>query len=275
VVGGVELGLSGYPRFNSPVEIADCLKDLGFDIVSMANNHVLDKGEIGVLKAIQHWKERGIKYVGAYESIEDQKEIRVIEKKNIKLAFLSYTKITNGLRVPIGKDYLVNYINITKIEEDVRLAKEKADFVIVSVHVGTEYKLYPNEYQMTLVKQLADLGVDVYLGHHPHVLQPFNWTEGENGHKMFTAFSLGNFFSGQTQDYVQIGGILKLDFRKTTKNNQTVLEILNPSFTLTYVSLDLEPMFLLTPMKDLENLRDVYTEMQAHLRQWMPELKVI
>src|SRR5699024_4256921 len=117
--------------------------------------------------------------------------------------------------VPDGKDYLVNLIDKELMKEDIKKAKEQADAVVLSLHFGNEYERMPNEGQKELVQLAADHGVDVVIGHHPHVLQPIDWVEGEDGNKTLVAYSLGNFLSGQDEFYRRIGGIFKFSIQKT------------------------------------------------------------
>src|SRR5690606_16862438 len=158
MIGGKELGLSTYPTFNSPFEIGDTLKRVGVDVVSMANNHTLDRGEKAILNAIQHWNKIGMLYVGAYASEEDKAKIRTIEKNGITFSFLAYTYGTNGIPVPKDKPYLVNLIDKEKIEADIQQAKELSDVVVVSLHFGNEYERMPNESQKELAQFIADAG---------------------------------------------------------------------------------------------------------------------
>jgi poly-gamma-glutamate synthesis protein (capsule biosynthesis protein) len=115
IAGGTELGLSGYPSFNSPYEVLDALVHAGVDMVSTANNHSLDKGEKGIQSEIHYLDSIGLPYVGSFRNEQDQKTLRIIEKNGIKVAFLAYTFGTNGIKVPPGKDYLVNIINQDKM----------------------------------------------------------------------------------------------------------------------------------------------------------------
>src|SRR5699024_2704603 len=144
VIGGEELGLSGYPRFNSPVEISDHIRELGVDVVTTANNHTLDKGEKAIKNAIQHYEDIGMVYTGSFKSKEDKENIRVIEtEEGISVAFLSYTYGTNGIPVPDGKEYLVNLIDREQIKEEVEQAEQVADVTILSYHFGNEYERMP------------------------------------------------------------------------------------------------------------------------------------
>ncbi|MDM8100029.1 MULTISPECIES: CapA family protein [Oceanobacillus] len=278
IMGGESIGLSGYPNFNSPVEIGDALQDAGVDIVTMANNHTLDSGEEAIQNAIAYYQEIGMLYTGSFQSKKDQSEIRVIETdQNISVAFLSYTYGTNGMPIPEGKPYLVNLIQREQIKQEVEKANELADATIISLHFGEEEARMPNQEQKDLAQYTADLGVDVVIGHHPHVLQPIEWLEGKEGNQTLVAYSLGNFLSGQYQFYNRIGGIFEFDLVK--KADEVHVEA--PRFLPTFVEFeedggtmkDIQVVPLeQTAKEQIENLDDVYSEMQAHMTQWMPEL---
>lgn len=279
MIGGSEIGLSTYPAFNSPHEVGDALKDVGIDIVSMANNHTLDRGEKAILHAIRHWEKIGMMYVGSYKSQEDRDNLRVIETpEGISVAFLAYTYGTNGIPVPTGKDYLVNLIQKDVIERDIKEAKEKADVVVVSYHFGIEYERMPSEEQRDLVQFAADQGARLVLGHHPHVLQPIEWVEGKDGHQTLAIYSLGNFLSGQIGLERQIGGIFQCEITKTfEKDASHKIEIHSPAFMPTFVHVNEwkpRPMFQLTD-DDLPQARQHYEEVKQHMNQFVPDLQFI
>ena len=123
MIGGADLGLSSYPLFNSPYEIGDALKEAGIDIVTIANNHTLDKGEKAIVNAINHWDSIGMAYTGAFKSEEDREDIRTVIKNGICFSFLSYSYGTNGLPIPEDKRYLINLIDLSLIKHDVEKAK--------------------------------------------------------------------------------------------------------------------------------------------------------
>ncbi len=276
MIGGEEIGLSSYPSFNSPKEVGDAVQEMGFDIVSIANNHTLDRGEEAILSAIDHWNTLDIPYVGAYESAEDAQEIRVIEtEEGISLAFVAYTYGTNGIPVPAGKDHLVNLIDRGKIAADIAEAKKLADVVVTSLHFGEEYEIMPNDAQKDLVQFVTNEGADIILGHHPHVLQPVDRVEGKDGHVAFVVYSLGNFFSGQRDFEKQTGGMLQLQITKEPHTGN--IQVHSPSFLMTYVTAEdwmMYPFFELTD-EQLENHADLYEEKKEHMRQWVPELEFI
>ena len=281
MIGGVELGLSSYPTFNSPTEVGDALKWAGVDVVSLANNHTLDRGEEAIQRAIKHWETIDMMYSGAYKDEQDREQMRIYEtEEGISVAFLSYTYGTNGIPVPIGKDYLVNLIDRELIAIEIKEAEKVADVVVVSLHFGNEYERMPNQIQKDLVQFVADEGADVVLGHHPHVLQPVDWVEGEDGSRTLVIYSLGNFLSGQDEFYRKIGGIFKFHISKTTKGSEKEVTVHSPEFLPTYVKysnwqdFEVIPMYQLTD-KELPNAKKHYEEMKEHMSIWVPDLKFI
>lgn len=279
IMGGESIGLSGYPNFNSPFEIGDDLQDAGVDMVTMANNHTLDRGEEAIQNAIAYYEKIGMPYTGSFKDTEDQADIRVLKtEQDISIAFLSYTYGTNGMSVPDGHSYLVNLIDRNKIKDEVEKAKELADITIVSLHFGTEEERMPNQEQKDLAQYAADLGVDVVIGNHPHVLQPIEWLEGKEGNQTLVTYSLGNFLSGQYQFYNRIGGIFEFDLVKDAEE----VHVESPRFLPTFVEFE-EDGDTMTDIRvvPLEQAREeqindqdsVLSEMQAHMTQWMPELE--
>ncbi|RBW67965.1 CapA family protein [Bacillus taeanensis] len=269
MIGGVDLGLSSYPSFNSPYEVGDALQESGVDLVTLANNHTLDRGENVIQSALSYWDTLGIPYTGSFESAEDQQTIRTIEKNGIVFSFLAYTYGTNGIPVPADKPYLVNLIDWPKMEQEIIKAKQQSDVVVVSLHFGQEYERMPNEMQKELAHQAANTGADIVIGHHPHVLQPLEWVEREDGTRAFIAYSLGNFLSGQKWDYKDIGGIMQIKVEKTEANGEETIELKEPAFVPTFV----EQGYVVYPLKDVEGKEAVYEEIKTHMSQWMPELQ--
>lgn len=206
ILGGKEFDYSGYPLFNTPDEMADTLNDVGFDIVSGSNNHALDMGEAGVNHAIKVFSRyKDIKYIGL-----KQKEIPVINKNGIKIAFLAYNQSLNGN----VKSASIQSFDKQKMAKDIEEARKISDCIIVSCHWGNEYDDVPNDKQIEYAQFLANEGVDVIIGSHSHTLQPIEWLEGKNGHKTLVAYSLGNFISGMMEEDTQLGGLLSFDIEK-------------------------------------------------------------
>ncbi len=227
ILGGTELGLSGYPAFNGAYEVGDALADAGFDVILHATNHALDKGEKGVRNCLSYWKEKHpeIEIAGINESSEQQdSKIAVIEKNGIRVAILNYTYGTNGISMPSDAPYLVNLLDKKKIEADVARAKEQSDFVILCPHWGTEYQHEPDKNQEKWASYFADLGVDLVIGTHPHVIEPTEWVKGENGNQTLVYYSLGNYVnatSGQGKGVADrmLGEMSKISLIKGTDEN--------------------------------------------------------
>lgn len=274
MLGGTGIGVSSYPTFNSPHEVADALVNTGVDIVSMANNHTLDKGERGILSATEYLNSIGLPHVGSFLNEEDRQKLRIIDKNGIKLAFLSYSYGTNGIPVPEGKDFLVNLINRDIMKEEIHRAKKEADVVVMSIHWGNEYQRIPTNDQKDLAQFLANEGVDIIFGSHPHVLQPMEWIPTDDGRKVFVIYSLGNFISGQMRDYKDIGGMATVEITKEVTDAGQSIEMSNPMFYPTYVSSQRNSNYQVVPLEKagsygLENAATKYQDIQDHMVQWL------
>jgi poly-gamma-glutamate capsule biosynthesis protein CapA/YwtB (metallophosphatase superfamily) len=274
MLGGLELGLSGYPRFNSPHEVADALVHTGVDIVSTANNHTLDRGFKGVQSEAAYLQSIGLPYVGSFVDDKDQQNLRIINKNGIKICFLSYTYGTNGIPVPKGKDFLVNLIDRERMKGEIQRARKAADIVVMSIHWGNEYQRIPTNNQKDLARFLANEGVDIVFGSHPHVLQPMEWLNTKDGRKAFVVYSLGNFISAQNNNYKDIGGLATIDVTKQITDKGTTIEISNPVFFPTYITSQKYHHFKVVPLENaatfgLTNADAKYKEIQQHMKQWL------
>lgn len=216
VLGGVDLGLSGYPTFNSPTEIAKNLESVGFNLVNLASNHCLDRMEQGIANELAAFDETNIVHDGVYNTQEEFDTIPTFTKNGITFSFLAYTYGTNGIQPTYT--YNVSYFDDAQIQSDVQRAKEISDVVIVSAHWGDENTFEPNDFQKHYAQLFADCGVDVVIGTHPHTIQPVEWIEGSEGNKMLCVYSLGNFIGGMLTTDNAIGGEIKFDFIKKGEN---------------------------------------------------------
>ena len=216
ILGGTELGLSGYPAFNSPYEIADAISKAGFNVVLHATNHTLDKGLKGVNNDINYWKNNfpDIKVLGINENEEQYNSIYVYEKDDFKISILNYTYGTNGIPLPSSNPYVVNLLDEDKIRTDVAKAKELSDLVIVCPHWGTEYVYTPDSWQKKWTNLFLELGVDVVIGAHPHVIEPVEVKTRDDGHQMLVYYSLGNFVSNQDHSPRMLGAMAKVTMVK-------------------------------------------------------------
>ncbi|MFM8577231.1 MAG: CapA family protein [Planctomycetaceae bacterium] len=210
VTAGPEERFTGYPQFNCPVEYLDAIGDAGFDVITTANNHSLDRRFLGVERTIQALEDRGLRHTGTARTAEERDRPLIAEVKGMRIAVLAYTYGTNGIALPAGKPFAVNLIDTLAMARDIRQARAaSADAIIVSLHWGTEYERQPNIVQRRVATFLAGQGVEVILGSHPHVLQPLEWLPGLAG-RTLVIYSLGNFFSGQRKRYTDSGLILGL-----------------------------------------------------------------
>lgn len=211
---------SGYPFFNSPDEIVDALKDTGIDIINYANNHIYDYEDVGLQRTIDVTKEKGLDVLGV-KSTEEEKNYLVKEVNGIKIGFLAYvfeTSMINGhktINSNILSTYSENLINTfnyndlesfyKKIENEISAMKsEGVEFIITSMHWGEEYNTYIEASQNEIAKRLNKLGVDIILGGHPHVIQPYEIMRNESGHSTFVIYSQGNSLSNQSEQEIGV-----------------------------------------------------------------------
>lgn len=229
ILGGSEIGVSSYPAFNSPYEVGDATIDTGFNLVSLATNHTLDRGEKAIINSLNYWNNKSnVLTSGSYLSNDDRNKINIKEVNNITYTMLNYTYGTNGIKVPEGKEYLVNIWpctgnnpdNDTKyqeykevVKEDILRVRDKVDLLIVAMHFGVEYTHVPTNYQIDMAEFLSSLGVDIIIGTHPHVIMPITYINDT-----LVIYSLGNFLSAQdtNNDYNTTVGLLSSI--KITKN---------------------------------------------------------
>ncbi len=206
----------GVLLFNSPPEVADAVIDLGFDVFTMANNHLLDCGAEGLEESIRFWnmkaKENDITVLGAYLNEEDANNIRVREVNGMKIAFLAYAEHLNGFEIPADSSLRV-IMNSEEdvIERQIKEASQIADAVVVSAHWGVEDTVEVGEDRKILAQKMVDWGADVVLGCHTHTAQTMEWLPREDGTKGFVYYSMGNFVCAQTDNFNVIGEMADFD----------------------------------------------------------------
>lgn len=204
----------GYPQFSSPDELAEACKNNGMDVLVTANNHSCDRKNSGVIRTVEVLDSFKILHTGTFkdEKKRDQENLLILSKKGIKVGLLNYTYGTNG--IPFSTPAYVNMLDSSLIKQDVINArKKKLDKLIVFVHWGYEYRDFPNSYQKKFNTFFNEIGVDVVIGSHPHVLQPMIYNI-ENNKEFLTVFSLGNFVSNQRESRKDGGAMFRLSFEK-------------------------------------------------------------
>lgn len=209
-------GPSTYPMFNATPELGDLMLEMGFDVFNLANNHCLDKGEAGVYSSLDYWAERPEAVTtGVYRNQEDFEKIRTMEAQGVTFSFIGITELTNGLYLPAGSEAVILLgSDEDVIQERIQKAKEISDVCVVNIHWGNEYTHTPTDRQRELAQKMSQWGADIILGHHPHVIQPIEYLEREDGSQTLVAYSLGNFISAQDSAARMIGGMLDVDITK-------------------------------------------------------------
>ena len=203
---------SGYPMFCAHDNYVSTLTDTGFDLVLLANNHILDRRDRGVRRTVSTLESKGIPWIGAYRDREQRDSIMPLirDVNGFKIAFLNYTYGTNGITktTPIE----IDYINRRLMADDVRKAREKgAELIAACVHWGDEYHLLPNRAQKSLAAYLDSLGVEMIIGSHPHVIQPMMLQQSAHtGHPCLTVYSLGNFISAMRTADTRGGAMVRV-----------------------------------------------------------------
>lgn len=236
--GGNEVyDYQGYPLFNAPDEVLDAIKDAGIDVLSTTNNHCLDTRRAGIVRTIEQINKRGIDTIGTYVK-KPENRVLIKDVKGIKVAFIAYTEMVNGLESQISSedlDSMVNIISEAKMKEDIKYAKEQsADVIVAYLHWGNEYARAQNEKQENLADMLFTEGVDIIFGSHPHVIQPSKKLEYE-GKEKFVVYSMGNFISNQRIEtltpygisqpqYTEDGVIINIDIEKKGETGEVSIK---------------------------------------------------
>ena len=281
ILGGAELGLSTYPQFNSPYEVGDAFIDMGFNLVSLATNHTLDRGYNTNYKTIAnsraYWdKQTNVIAAGSYTSFEDRDKVIVKEVNGVKYGFLSYSTLDNGIPRPVGKEYFLNLFDKDLVKKNVEALRDKVDLLIVAMHWGIEYYDGVSAEQKEIAKYLSDLGVDIVIGTHSHVAEPIEFVG-----KTLVVYSLGNFISSQIGAERLTGLVVDVDITKTTVDGKVYMETHEPNADLVYTckpavcgSYKVYPYNKLTS-KILPNKDYYYKKIMATARKLDPKIGTI
>ena len=273
---------AGYPRFGTPDALATAIHRAGIDILTTANNHSCDTGKRGVVQTIKVLDEYGILHVGTYRNKSEYEANRVlmVERNHIRLALLSYTYGLNDMPIPKGTH--VNLIDEQQMTEDIALAREQfPDFIIVLIHYGKEYERYPDQFQKEIVAFLFNEGVDIVLGSHPHVVQPYVLRQvadkyGDTKPRL-VIYSLGNFVSNQRDRYRDGGIIFKFRLQKNYTPDKSITRSISnihyiPTWVYIHRTADKNQFYILPIPKYLKNDQplhlpdDAYQKMMTFYR---------
>ncbi|MBO4888345.1 MAG: CapA family protein [Firmicutes bacterium] len=245
---------AGFPSFGTPAFLAEAVAKAGFDVAVCATNHALDRGLSGIERTISSYRETGVLTIGTqtgegfYDpsdtNASDAMSLRpyeILEQEGIRFALLSFTYGTNGRSLPEEAPYAVHLLpdlsgDLSAFRLSLKEARANADCVIVFVHWGTEYASQPNEMQKAYAQIFLEEGVDVVIGTHPHVVQPYEILTAEAGaaagstgagstsHQMLVFYSLGNFISANQDPDQNSGALASFSIKKTGDQ----IEILDP-----------------------------------------------
>lgn len=217
--GGTDSGnYSGYPVFNTPDSLADAIKDSGLNFLITANNHAYDTGLFGLKRTAQVLKQRGIEFIGTRETTDDL-NFAVKKINGIKIGIANFTyetsgqvagrKYLNGAIIAQEANDLINSFSYDRIDEfyqdsaDMisKMKADGADYIVFYMHWGNEYKLSPDTWQKTIAQKLSNLGVNMIIGSHPHVIEPVELIRSEDGESTTVCiYSVGNCVSNQRQE---------------------------------------------------------------------------
>ena len=287
ILGGTSIGLSSYPSFNSPYEVGDAMIDAGFNIVSLATNHTLDRGIKAIENSLNYWDNKNVYVTGSYSNMEERNNIEVKEKNNITYAVLNYTYGTNGIKRPSGYESYVNIWDMSnssnyesykeQVKKDIESVRNKVDVLMVAMHWGTEYKFDTTWYQEDASQYLSDLGVDIIIGTHPHVIEPITWIDDT-----LVIYSLGNFLSAHSVVNIanRVGLMSMIDIKKEVKDNNTIITLENLDNELIYTYHNNYKDFKVIPFSNkdiynyLDNSESVYNEYKSIVTKLDDNVKV-
>jgi len=293
IAAGERYGISGYPNFNAPEELLDGLKEAGFTLLNVANNHMLDKGEDALLASLRNIEKRGLTHTGASTDASVPDSGVVFDIRGTKIGFLSYTD-GSKMRTREIERAQINYFageyqsvrmvrRVLPIKRRLAELRQRADAIVLQLHFGEEYLRYPSAFQRELIASLCEGEVDAIIAHHPHVLQPAEWVKNSRGKGVLVMYSLGNFLTGQLGIHRQIGGIFSFDLQVGHKD---LVEVSEPELLLTYV--DPRRGYQVRKLKDSVSEYEMldsagykplhsgqlYENVLEHARTYMPSLTV-
>ncbi len=274
-----ELEPSDYPRFTSPGDLGRHMIDIGFNVFSLSNNHILDRGEQGLLYTLDFWdSQEGITHYGAYRNQEDMDNIRILEVDGISFAFLGFMEHTNGLSLKDDSECRLTYLYETEeVKKYVTLASSLADVVIVSAHYGKETTNELTQNQLDMTELLFEWGADIIIGTQAHTVQTCGYYDKPDGSRGFVFYCLGNFVSAQSRYDTLVGIIGMLDVTKDMATGEISIE--NPEaipiitqYGYNYSSIHIEPYAGYTEeMADSHGCEKLTIERIEKILSYVPE----
>ncbi len=216
--GGQSLGISGYPKFNSPTEFVTAMGKLGCNLVNLASNHSFDFSQTNISNSVSAWQQTPgvLAFAGENQNQLQHDQIRLFSVKGVKFAFLAYTTYLNT-DAPAQNSYGVNVFSHTFAQQQINEAKaDGARFIIASMRWGSEYSNTLTTEEQQDAQWLADQGVKLVLGHGTHVLQPVQWLNGRDDQKTLVWYGLGDFLHSQIPADTVFNGIASMTISPKT-----------------------------------------------------------
>ena len=222
-----------------------------YSFLSAASNHSLDCGEEGVHSTIRELRAAGIAFHGLNESEEDSNRATIFETRGFKLGLCSHTFGLNAKKPPEGKPWIVNRahlngspsaVDLTRLERQVQHCRQAGvDFVVAQLHWGLEHEYYPRPVQLEMSHHLAEMGCDLIVGHHPHVVQPVEYyrPQRDKGRIVPIYYSLGNLINPFSHPAFRVGGVAQIDLVKGLRQDGTIATYVKRSeLTKTFQEID-------------------------------------
>lgn len=236
----------------------------GFDILSFANNHTLDQGEIGIQETVTFLQQKGIETIGVNPNNSAHADCKITAKNGIKIGWLAYTFCFNHHSLPHNKSYLANELPLNVSPLQTNAIKEKidylksngADFIIGSFHMGNAYQPLPNFEIIQNVQHILDeCDIDFFIGTHPHNPQPLAVMTNSKGKKIPVIFSLGDFVAWDIYTFCHLHWVIKCELIKNKSGEVQVQSLEN---NLVYTHIDKQENLQFIPFKLLEKDKEIY-----------------
>lgn len=220
----------GYPSFGTPLAAGEAIVEAGFDVVTCATNHALDRGSAGIQTTKDFFESHKLLCLGIQTKSEPEyRPYEMITRNGIRFAMFNYTYGTNGIRLPKEYPYMVHLLDEEeRVAQEIKEAKAEADMVLVFVHWGTENAAQPDDFQKKWAQVFLESGVDIVIGTHPHTVQPFEVRTAGNGHRMLIYYSIGNYISAQPEEVCCKGGMARFTVARTSKGCRITAYDLRP-----------------------------------------------
>lgn len=226
--------------FNCRPEVLGAMKKAGFTTVSLANNHIADQDTAGLIHTLSYLKRYGIDFIGAGASEADARAGRVYVKNGIRTGFIAYTGVINTA-FPAGAR-VNDFYKKSRVIEDIDAIRKRCDYLVMTAHYGEEYSTAPSAADAALIRIYLDRGVDLFIGHHPHLLQRVDRIELSGGRTAHVFYSLGNFVSNQS-------GELRTDSGALSTRDSVIVRL-----TLTRAKERLKHFFKIFPIRTVNEV---------------------